>query len=119
MTYYVHNPHRQGIVVSSLSQEGSEHPRILKQPESITAIVDESISFSVVAENYVSIYWQESSCALTPCWYDADFLPNWQTETLGPWHAALDSSGFQYRTVIIGRDGCEVYSDAAVLTVTE
>lgn len=95
-------------------------PVIIEQPQSVSVVNGESVSFSVVAENYTSIYWQESSCTpFDPCWYNADFLPNWNTETLGTWDAALDSSGFQYRAVLTGSEGDIVYSDIAILTVTE
>lgn len=119
MSYYLHKPNQKGIFVSQAGESApSTLPIVTTQPQSITAADGASISFSITAENYVSVYWQESSCEPDPCWYDADFLPNWQTETLGNWRATLAQSGFQYRAVLTGTNGDIVYSEAGVLTVT-
>ena len=89
---------------------------ILVQPADATAMVGDNAFFTVEATDAVAYQWQYRRNA-NSSWFNTT-MTGYKTATLTV-GATVARNGYQYRCVITGANGKEIFSDAATLTVTD
>ena len=89
---------------------------ITKQPESVTASIGDTVTFSVVAQgNSLTYQWQWCASG-TEDWRNTS-VPGNQTDAI-TLEATTARNGYRYRCGITDASGNTITSNAATLTVT-
>ncbi len=85
---------------------------ITGQPESVTAVLGDTVTFTVTATGAVSYQWQYKSGSK---WYNSPAEGN-DTDTLTV-EATVARDGMRYRCIVTGADGTTVTSAVVTLTL--
>jgi len=122
----VSEPAREAQPAPAAQEEPAAEPAFLRQPEPVTAEAGQPAEFSVEFEHAASVRWQESTGTYVEdpnaadAWadLDAEANPSAATERLVLDAVEAAQDGRRYRAAIRAKDGAELASESAALTVT-